>query len=629
MREKLNIARTLRANIISGSSVGFIVAIVVTGVSVNLNFLWNNFHDFLILLLFALIIKILLWSLIGLLFGIVTYLFGQISKWPFLTNNIHRIAAILIFHTAFFLYGFLNIASSQNIAGISSLHFFFVLIGIYATSLLLLILSRRSLMREEARGEKKILLICGVALLIFISCMWVSSKIYSSGSRPISIPNQPSETGLMIIGVDAAGWDMIVPLVAAGKLPNIGSLMKTGIYGDLETIQPTSSPVIWTTIATGKNYNKHGVSNFVKYRLANSYYSTSIPSGFGFGTILKYLSHWTNGKLCEPIATSGRSIKTSLLWEMLNMAGKEVAVLGWWCTWPVQPVNGYIVSDHYDEMLQKENNGTTHTQTIYPPDLAEKLRPYSRDIAEQVTSELSRFINMPKQDFGHILSTSEHPTHEAFSQLEHVYFEDLIQKQAVTFILEKTSPELVCVYFRGVDIVGHYFWKYCHPSDYHYRIKQSEIDVFGETISAYYEFVDEAIGEILSLTDENYAIMIISDHRMGSVSLGDPGAPRSGGHRGAISGIFIFSGKPFKSNQSAHNASILDITPTALQLFGLPQAQDFDGRVLTEMLSPEYHAQVIGSPIRSYDRGAKPTSAEKSPMDREIKERLKGLGYIQ
>jgi len=629
MQEKANMVGTLQASIKSGFAVGFVVAIVVTAISINMNFLWNNFHDFLIVLLFALAIKTALWSLIGLFVGILIYLFGRISNWPFIANNKNKITLFIIFHAAFLLYGFMNIVSPANAAQIFRINLTFILAIAYMGLISLVILLRRPLLPENAAGLNRILLSFGILLLIFISGMWVANRIYSSERTPFSISSQPSKVKLLVIGVDAAGWDMVSQLLDGKKLPHIDSLMRNGAYGELETIRPTSSPVIWTTIATGKNYNKHGVSNFVKYRLANCYYSISIPPGFGIGTVLKHLSWWTDGRLCEPIATSGRSVKTSLLWEILNMAQKDVGVFGWWCTWPIRPVNGYMVSDYYDELLLEENDSTTTYQTTYPPDLARQLEPYIKPIEEKATNDLTNFINMSEKEINYILSTPKHPQNEAFRQLKHVYFEDLIQKQAATFVLRNTSPELVCIYFRGVDIAGHYFWKHCHPTEYNYEIEQSEIEAFGKTIENYYMFIDKAIGEILTITNEEYATMIISDHRMGPVNVDDPGAPRSGGHGKPIAGIFLFDGTPFRSQSATEAASVLDITPTILQIFGLPQARDFDGRILTELLSSQFRVQVPGSAIESYDRDIKPIGDEKSPIDKEIKERLRGLGYIQ
>ena len=68
---------------------------------------------------------------------------------------------------------------------------------------------------------------------------------------------------VLVIGLDGGTFDIIKPLVAQGKLPTIGKLMKGGVYGDLiSTIPPVTSPA-WPSFMTGKNPGKHGVFDFV------------------------------------------------------------------------------------------------------------------------------------------------------------------------------------------------------------------------------------------------------------------------------------------------------------------------------------------------------------------------------
>ena len=57
---------------------------------------------------------------------------------------------------------------------------------------------------------------------------------------------------VLLIGWDAADWAMIRPLLDAGKMPALAKLIARGVSGNLATIQPMLSPMLWTTIATGK-----------------------------------------------------------------------------------------------------------------------------------------------------------------------------------------------------------------------------------------------------------------------------------------------------------------------------------------------------------------------------------------
>ncbi|MCD4690133.1 hypothetical protein K8S17_01585, partial [bacterium] len=78
--------------------------------------------------------------------------------------------------------------------------------------------------------------------------------------------------------------------------------------------------------------------------------------------------------------------------------------------------------------------------------------------------------------------------------------------------------------------------------------------------------------------------------------------------------------------------SVLDITPTLLALYGLPVGEDMDGRVLTEAIEPEFLKRYPITSVPSYeedlvaDDGTEPLE---SPVDDEVRERLRSLGYIE
>ena len=74
-------------------------------------------------------------------------------------------------------------------------------------------------------------------------------------------PNRPKT---LLVGWDAADWNMIRPLLAAGEMPNLARLIAGGVSGNLATIYPPFSPMLWTSIATGKRPGKHGIHGFIE-----------------------------------------------------------------------------------------------------------------------------------------------------------------------------------------------------------------------------------------------------------------------------------------------------------------------------------------------------------------------------
>ena len=97
-------------------------------------------------------------------------------------------------------------------------------------------------------------------------------------------------------------------------------------------------------------------------------------------------------------------------------------------------------------------------------------------------------------------------------------------------------------------------------------------------------------------------------------------------------GVIFIEGPGIVRGGAIEGASILDITPTALALAGLPVAEDMDGRVLTEAIDPRFFEHHPLSRIDTYESGFAATGeageAVPSPIDDKVVEQLRALGYI-
>jgi arylsulfatase A-like enzyme len=75
-------------------------------------------------------------------------------------------------------------------------------------------------------------------------------------------------------------------------------------------------------------------------------------------------------------------------------------------------------------------------------------------------------------------------------------------------------------------------------------------------------------------------------------------------------------------------ASVYDITPTTLALLGLPPARDMRGKVLWSALDETVPRDRFDELIATYETGGRGGASEESPVDEELIERLKALGYL-
>src|SRR4051812_42768829 len=69
---------------------------------------------------------------------------------------------------------------------------------------------------------------------------------------------------VLLIGWDAADWKILSPMLDAGQMPALASLVNRGCVGNIATLNPPLSPMLWTSIVTGKRAYKHGIHGFVE-----------------------------------------------------------------------------------------------------------------------------------------------------------------------------------------------------------------------------------------------------------------------------------------------------------------------------------------------------------------------------
>ena len=120
---------------------------------------------------------------------------------------------------------------------------------------------------------------------------------------------------LLLIGIDGLEWSVVLPLVRSGRMPHLEKLMQRGSFGQLGTLVPTKSPAIWTTVATGRQPDEHGILNFA----------------------------WDDPDGRKRLYTSAER-RTKALWNIFTDAGKRSCIVSWWNTFPAEEVSGVLVA---------------------------------------------------------------------------------------------------------------------------------------------------------------------------------------------------------------------------------------------------------------------------------------------
>jgi hypothetical protein len=446
------------------------------------------------------------------------------------------------------------------------------------------------------------------------------------GDRPGA---DETRSPLILFGIDGLEWSVMRPLLADGRLPHIAALMQRGTYGDLASMRPTYSPVIWTSIATGKVPKDHGIRGYV--------YKTK-----------------RQGKIEQRYYTSGHR-ETKAFWNILSDYGRVVHCIGWWITYPAEPVNGVMVAQtNTTAVLHQPSNalwkGTLLKGVqgqVHPPERQNQVM----DILEATDGSLDRIT-------AEIFGEPPHPL-DGFAQImwdqtQWAFRADATYIRVAEDILKGGEPfDVMAVYIGGTDVAGHRFWRYAYPNEFKHPPSGEQIENFHTLIDDYYVYVDQAIGAILQEAPEDAGVMIVSDHGMHATNADQPFATdntpqemNSGHHEDGPPGVFIAAGGRFRSNASAATSGarlqmprlrtiggIMDVAPTLLALEGVPIGEDMFGRPIESVIDPEWLKQ---HPIRStpsHDTEAWLASRQARIRDAvaqtERLEQLRSLGYIK
>lgn len=413
---------------------------------------------------------------------------------------------------------------------------------------------------------------------------------------------EPTATRLLIIGLDGADWSIIDPLIAEGRLPHLKRLIDGGVRAKLLSISPLLSPVIWTTVATGVEPSRHGV--------------------------LDFLVDAPDGGARQPVTSAQR--KVPAIWELLSRSGVEVGVVAWWASWPADPVRGYLVSDRLAYQLFGFRSDPAESQgKTWPPDVYEELRPLIVPPDgvpwDAVVPYLEGDRTTP-EDF----TPGERDLLDEFRTL-------LASGQTYLGIAEamrrRFEPQFEAVYFEGTDTIGHLFMPYRPPQLL--GVDPGGQVSFSKMVDRYYETVDGHVGRLLEGRGDDWTVMVLSDHGFASDATRPHSTDSRIGHGGAADwhrrfGVLVLSGAHTRAGTRIEEASIYDIAPTVMALFGQPVPRSWPGKVLAQALTPEF---IERHPLRyrNDDPERADSLAEGQPVDpaaAELLQKLQSLGYV-
>lgn len=404
---------------------------------------------------------------------------------------------------------------------------------------------------------------------------------------------------MLLVGWDSADWKVINSLLDAGKLPHLEQLVNGGVIGNLATLYPILSPMLWTSIGTGKRPFKHGIHGFAE------------PDPHTGGV--------------RPITNLSR--KTKAVWNILSQHGKKCIVIGWWPSHPAEPLpDGVTVSNHYQRATNMDpmQPWPMPAGTVHPPQLAETLAELRVHPGELDGTHILPFI--PKA------AEIDQAKDRRLEGLAKTIADCTTIHSAATHLIQTEPWDFMAVYYDAIDHFGHGFMKY-HPPRQKW-VSEKDFELYNGVIEAGYRYHDMMLGVLMAMAGPDTTVLLMSDHgfhpdnlRPSSIPMEPAGPAIEHRHYG----IFALKGPDLKRDERIYGATVLDITPTLLTLFGLPVGRDMDGKPLVNVFAEPPKIETVPSwdAVAGND-GSHPSDVKLDAGDaKEAIKQLEALGYIQ
>ncbi len=263
---------------------------------------------------------------------------------------------------------------------------------------------------------------------------------------------------LLLLGLDGATFDLILPWAECGDLPTLSGLLERGAWGPLaSTIPPASFPA-WSTLLTGTDPGRHGIYDFTQ-RLPGQY------------------------RVAFLNATHRRR---PTLWRLASQAGRRVAALGFPGTYPPEPVNGLLVSG-FDSPVTT----ATDRSCVYPPGRYREIAPYPLGGVQEVR-----------------IGPGWHERALRFLLL------GIERRTAVARELLRREPwDLFALHYGETDTAAHHFWAFHDPRSP--RHDPTHASLLGDAIRRVYRAIDAALGRLLQAVSPETTVAVVSDHGSG------------------------------------------------------------------------------------------------------------------
>ncbi len=438
----------------------------------------------------------------------------------------------------------------------------------------------------RAPSRKPFAVATALLLLIAAALVLVPAEAPEPSPRPAAdvtpVPFDGRVVLLAVDGLDASWYERAREL---GTCPALHRLETEGARYDLESGESRVPPVVWTTMATGRPGDEHGIQGYQSQKvpgLRTPLQESPDPGGLEFSV-----------KLLLPPLRGARSPVSSVMrraravWEILDSGGVRTASINFWATWPVSPVDSIVVSER---ALGRFAAGAGPDRDVSPAIVQDELkRSFLRDMREVRAGLRAAGLSGADETVGAAA------TIDAYHAL-----------LARRFLADEPIRVLL-VYLPGLDIA--------RSMGDAGRDDGHSLEIVG--LTRHLDMLVDGFSEMMGPDD----ILLVVGH---------PGRAAASPHPSRPKGLLLAHGGRVLPVKGDEPVTLLDLTPTLLALAGFPPARDLAGHPILGFLAPADRAHGRLPPVETYgDRDEPHPVPPEDDFDDEALERLRSLGYIK
>jgi len=425
----------------------------------------------------------------------------------------------------------------------------------------------------------------------------------------------------LVVGWDGAGWEQLLPLLDEGRLPHLATLIEAGAHGELRGFKPSLSPALWTTVATGRSPEDHGVTGFDRHRH-------------------RLIRRWERltqfGKRTRELHDNGDR-RVRALWNLLDEAGRSSLIVGFHNTYPAEKIRGAMVSNwllqaHMNEVLRAQSDVTR--SFVHPEEIRPALLDLARRTRADAAREIGRFVefetaDIPQEWLDESAALGDEEGRWPYFVRRGWMF-DAFNAEAALSLMPTIDADLTMVHFQAVDLALHQFLYLHRPDSFDAPgwdpATLDRLDAarprYSNTVTRFFEFLDAQLGRLIEAAGPDTSILVLSDH--GFEPHDDPWS--SGYHDEAPPGFWVAAGPGVRQGVRAAPATLFDVFPTLAATLGLPLSDRLEGSVMEDAVCAP-----AATPVADYEGSTRylPAIAPPARLGDEVEEQLESLGYLR